>query len=358
MLKLNQNNAPFASIKTGVKVLVVIVLTTFVFSACMSKPGTVNKNLGNERQPDWILNTPVERGFLYGVGAAEIFGSNDASALSRAKDMARVELVKQVEVQVSGEVEQEIEEVTRNDSTQLTEKLRQSVKSRVPEFKLSQVTGVDSYKDDKGKRVSVMVRLDVMKELQALRQQIASLDKQLMDYAQKLSQTPPGGMSTLRVISPALVLSEQRAGLQARYNALEPGKKTAPLLSPEIRNLVSQMYQRIAQLKISVQAEGKPKRALQTGLIAQLTKKGIQISESGKGDIQLVYNLRVNTVSRGETHFAITEGDIWIKDETGRVVHALQAKAKGTSVDSKEARSRSIAKLSGQLGKALLEALF
>ncbi len=357
MLRLNENLSFFISPLWGSRVFLVLLMA-LVVTGCMSKaPGTV-KRAGDELQPDWILNTPVERGFLYGVGAAEIFGGNDASALSRAKDMARVELVKQVEVQVSGEVEQEIEEVTRNESTQLTEKLRQSVKSRVPEFKLSQVTGVDSYKDDKGKRVTVMVRLDVMKELQSLGQQIASLDEQLADYAQKLAQTPPGGMSTLRVVSPALVLSEQRAGLQARYNALEPSKKTAPLLSPEIRDLLSQIYQRIAQLKISVKAEDRAARSLQTGLIAQLTKRGLQISESGQGDIQIVYNLHVNTVSRGGTHFAITEGDIWIKDEAGRVVRALQAKAKGTSVDPEEARSRSIAKLSGQLGKALLEALF
>jgi len=328
----------------------------FVIVGCMSTPGGKGKRDGG--QPDWILNTPVERGFLYGVGSAEIFGGNDAGALSRAKDMARVELVKQVEVEVSGEVEQEIEEVTRNNATQLTQNLRQSVKNRVPEFELSQVTGVESHKAANGKRVTVLVRLDVTKELQSLRRQIASLDEQLADYAQKLAQTAPGGMSTLRVISPALVLSEQRAGLQARYNALDPSKKTAPLLTLEIRNLVSQMYQRIAQLKISVQAEGQGARALRTGLIAQLTKKGIQISQSGQSDIQIVYNLHVNAVSREGTHFAITEGDIWIKDEAGRVVRALQAKAKGTSVDPEEARSRSIGKLSGQLGKALLEALF
>ncbi len=328
----------------------------FVFSGCASAPGKQESR--QESQPDWILDTPVEANFLYGVGAAEIFGGNDANALSRAKDIARVELVKQVEVEVSGEVAQEIEEVTRNGSTQLTESLRQSVKNRVPEFKLSHVTGVESHKDKQGKRVTAMVRLDVMKELQSLRRQIASLDEQLRDYAQKLAQTPPGGMSTLRVVSPALVLSEQRAGLQARYNALDPNKKTAPLLTKEIQDLVSKMYQRIAQLRISVQSEGRAVSALQTGLIGQLTKRGIQISESGQGDIQIVYNLRVNTVPRNGSYFAITEGDVWIKDEAGRVVRAFQAKAKGASVDPREARSRSIGKLSGQLGKVLLESLF
>lgn len=354
MLRSYKQNFLFASIKqcTGVFVLFMV----FVIAGCMVKPDT--KVSGDAHQPDWVLNTPVEPGFLYGVGSGEVFGGNDAGALSRAKDMARLELLKQVEVQVSGVVEQEIEEVTRNGLTKLTQKLRQSVKNRVPEFKLSHVTGVESHKAPNGKRVTVMVRLDVNKALQDLRRQIVSLDTQLGDYALKLVQTPPGGLSTLRLVSPALVLSEQRAGVQARYNALAPGKKRAPLLTKEIRDLVRQIYQRIAQLKISVQPEGKSARALQIGLIAQLTKKGIQISPEGQGDIQLFYDLRVNIISRDGTYFAITEGNIWVKDEAGRVVRALQAKAKGASTDPEEARSRSIGKLSGQLGKALLAALF
>lgn len=354
MLRSDKRNFLFASIKQGPGVFVLFMV--FVIAGCMLKPDA--KVSRNARQPDWVLNTPVESGFLYGVGSGEVFGGNDASALSRAKDMARLELVKQIEVRVSGVVEQEIEEVTRNGLTKLTQKLRQSVKNRVPEFKLSHVTGVESHKSEDGKHVTVMVRLDVNKALQDLRRQIASLDTQLGDYASKLAQTPPGGLSTLRLVSPALVLSEQRAGLQARYNALAPGKRTAPLLTKAIQNLVRRIYQRIAQLKISVQPEGKAAQALQTGLIAQLTKKGIQISPEGQGDIQLFYKLRVNTIFREGTYFAITEGDIWIKDEAGRVVRALQAKAKGTSTDPKQAHSRSIAKLSDQLGRALLEALF
>lgn len=354
MLRSDHKNILMGSLPLGLK-LFVVWFGVFLLGACMSTPKIGG---GDTRQPDWILNTPVEPGFLYGVGSSEIFGGNDASALGRAKDIARVELVKQIEVKVSGEVSQEIEEVTRNGETKLTESLRQIVKNRVPEFELSHVKGVESHKASNGKRVTVLVRLDVKQELQALSNQISSIDQELAGYTQKLAQTPPGGMRTLRVISPALVLSEQRAGLQARYNALEPRKKIAPLLTKEIQTLVSQIYQRIAQLKISVEPEGEDVRALETALISQLTRKGIRISKRGHSDIQVVYNLRVNTISREGTFFAVTEGDVWIKDESGSVVRAFQAKAKGTSTDPEMAGSRSIAKLSTQLGKALLEALF
>lgn len=355
MLGLYEKNVLWLFLREGRGVFWLIFLA-FFFTGCMGKAKV--KSEGDTHQPDWILNTPVEPGFLYGVGSAEVFGGDDAGASGRAKDIARVDLVKQIEIKVSGEVSQEIEEITRNGKTKLTESLRQSVKNRVPEFELSNVTGAESHKAANGKRVTVMVKLDVNKELEALRNQISALDQELGDYARKLSEIPQGGLSRLRVIAPALVLSEQRAGLQARFNALEPRKQIAPLLSEEIKVLVRQIYQRIAQLKISVQPEGVGDRSMQTGLIAQLTKRGIKISPEGQGDIQLFYDLRVNNIPRGGTYFAMTEGDIWIKDEVGRVVRALQAKAKGTSTDPGESRSRSIRKLSGQLGKALLEALF
>ena len=65
-----------------------------------------------------------------------------------------------------------------------------------------------------------------------------------------------------------------------------------------------------------------------------------------------------NNVVQGETTFVITEGNVFLKDEQGRIVKTIQAKAKGASVDVKEAESRSIAKLSQQLGKELVDVLF
>ena len=49
---------------------------------------------------------------------------------------------------------------------------------------------------------------------------------------------------------------------------------------------------------------------------------------------------------------------MFLKDEQGRIVKTIQAKAKGASVDVKEAESRSITKLSQQLGKELVDVLF
>ena len=337
--------------------IMLLVVGAGVMSGCVT---TVKKNAPtlDDDRPEWLLNTPIERGALYGVGSAEVFGGNEAAALGRAKDFARVELIKQIEVDISGTVSQEISETVKNNTTTFTQNLSQTVSSKVPEFKLSNVIAVDSFNDKKNRQIASLVKLDVNKEKAVLAQQIASLDQQLVNIASEIEQTSASGMSKLRLASPALVLADQRAGLQARFNQLDASQRATPLIPPYIKTLISNIYQMIANLKVSITAEGEIVRALQTGLISQLTSKGITISEPGTSDIEVLYSLHTNTVMRDGMAFAFTEGDVWIKDEQGRVVSAFKAKAKGTSVDRNVARTRSIEKLSSQLGTALLNSLF
>ncbi len=336
--------------------MVIFSLLFGVMSGCVTTKG---KPLVIESErPDWLLNTPIERNNLYGVGSAEIFGGNQAAALSRAKDFARLELVKQIEVNVSGRVEQEIREIVKNDTTSFTQSLSQTVSSRVPEFKLSHVVAVDSFHDEKSRQVAVLMKLDVNAEKTALAKQIASLDQQLIDIARQLESTKASGMSRIRLAAPALVIADQRAGLQERFNQLEAGRGSAPLMPGHIKELITRIYRLIGDIKVAVVPEGESVRSLQTALMSQLTSKGIKLSSPGQSDIEVSYSLHTNTMRRDGTVFAFTEGDIWIKDEKGRVVSAFQAKAKGASSDSRIAHARSIEKLSDQLGSALLRSLF
>jgi len=343
----------FQSNQSKVFVFITLFLLICGLAACGGNK-KVKRNKKSAGQPEWIINTPVEKGFLYGVGSAEVFGGNESGASARAKDIARVELVKQIEVNVSGEVEQEIKETVKNGATNLTEKLRQAVRSQVPEFKLTNVKGMDSHKNKN--RVSVLVQLDVTKELQALRRQISELDDQIDEFEQKFTQSNPTGMSAIRLVAPVLVLVDQRGELQARHNALS--QKSTALLPMELRDFIAKLYDRIAQMTVSVESQGEENSALKTGLIASLTKKGMRISDSGQSDLKIVYKLSVNNIKRDGSYFAITNGDIWIKDETDKVVKAFQAKAKGVSSDETEAQSRSVKKLSNQLGQEMMSALF
>ena len=330
-----------------------IICVSLVISGC---GGSKNVKPTKKAQPDWILNTPSEPGALYGVGSATVFGGNEASAMARAKDVARVELVKQITVNVSGEIDQEISETMTDGASSLTENLRQAVKSKVPEFKLTHVSQEDSHKG--GKHAYALVKLDVAQELKTLRRQINDIDMQLDEYSAKFTKEDPHGMSAIRLIAPALVLVDQRADLQARHNALSPSTGGASLLTEETRDFIAKVYDRIGQMSVTVVSEDQENSNFQTALIASLNEKGMRIVTEGKADVQIVYKLSTNNVDRKGTIYSHTSGDITIKDETGRVVKAFQAKTKGTSTDAKEAESRSIKKLSTKLSKGLMSALF
>ena len=342
--------------KAGKLFSLLCMLVIFLsISACQTTPSKKSEEV---KRPGWLLSTPTRPGFIYGVGSAEVFGNNETSAVTRAKDIARVELIKQIKVDVSGVVEQETKEVTRGSETMFTQNLRSAVTSKVPEFTLSHVEQVDSYRSPDGSEVSVMVRFDVNRELASLQEKISGIDQQLADYGRQAVTTTASSLTTLRKLAPALILADQRAGLQVRMNELDPAGRTQPLLSNAQRDTVARIYQLISQLKVSVNADGKEDRSFKTRLISQLTSRGIAVSGDQRTDVQIVYALRLNEVKRDGAVFAITEGDVWIKDEHGRVVKAFQAKAKGGSSDATEARSRSLKKLSEQLGEVLLEVLF
>jgi len=305
-----------------------------------------------------LIQPPVEAGFLYGTGSAEVYAGDQAGAAARAKDMARLELVKQVEVSISGEIEQEVAETVRNNKSELTERLRESVKSKVASFELSHVMDVDSYFDESSKQVSVLVNLDVNKELQSLNSRIKVIDQRFAEVVAEFERNTQQGMELLRLVASGLVLAEERSGIQARANTLNPTRQYVDVLTPEYRDFMKKAYARIGMLKVHVSAQGADKNSLTAALTAELNNKGINISGAEQADIRIEYDLSLNNVTQGGTTFVITEGNVFLKDDQGRIVKTIQAKAKGASADVKEAESRSIAKLSQQLGKELVDVLF
>lgn len=346
-------------IRARINTIVTLVVASLLIG-CGGSPAVTSKpaKAPTSSTPDWLIQPPVETGFLYGTGSAEVYAGDQAGAAARAKDMARLELVKQVEVSISGEIEQEVAETVRNNKSELTERLRESVKSKVASFELSHVMDVDSYFDESSKQVSVLVNLDVNKELQSLNSRIKVIDQRFAEVVAEFERNTQQGMELLRLVASGLVLAEERSGIQARANTLNPTRQYVDVLTPEYRDFMKKAYARIGMLKVHVSAQGADKNSLTAALTAELNNKGINISGAEQADIQIEYDLSLNNVTQGGTTFVITEGNVFLKDDQGRIVKTIQAKAKGASADVKEAESRSIAKLSQQLGKELVDVLF
>lgn len=340
----------------------VVVFLVFCFVGCSGNKVVKHRlaekkhhaELQSELKPDWILNTPINPGFLYGVGSAEIFGDNESDAIARAKDIARIELIKQIEVKISGTTEQKTSESLINGKSDIAQQLSRQVNSQVPEFTLMRVTSIDNYKS--ANTVATLVQLDINKELQNLQGNISDLDQQINDHQQAFKKNNLTGMSAIRLVSPVLVLVDQRAGFQSRHNAL--ASQSIPLLSQDIRQFVSQLHERIRKMKVSLESEGEDNPALRNGLMNALTEKGLSVSDSDNRDLTIVYRVNIDEVKRGNSIYAITTGNITIKDESNRVIKTFKAKSKGVSSDPAVAQARAIKKLSQQLSNEMMFALF
>ena len=77
--------------------LSVVAGISLLLAACMSSSPTKPKG-----KPDWIVNEPTKAGHVYGVGSAEIY-TDEAEALTRARDAARVAMIQKLRVTVTGE---------------------------------------------------------------------------------------------------------------------------------------------------------------------------------------------------------------------------------------------------------------
>ena len=91
-----------SSVKTNI---VIILAAMSLLVGCGGSPAvTTSKPTKTPTLPApvWLIQPPIETGFLYGTGSAEVYAGDQADAAARAKDMARLELVKQIEVNISG----------------------------------------------------------------------------------------------------------------------------------------------------------------------------------------------------------------------------------------------------------------
>src|SRR5690606_25775778 len=95
----------FSKHKAGAAVA--LALSATLLAGCLpqyAKPQQDSANARDERAmtPDWITQLPQRNGMAYGVGSMEIYGSV-TDAIKRAGDLARVDLVSQLRVTVSGD---------------------------------------------------------------------------------------------------------------------------------------------------------------------------------------------------------------------------------------------------------------
>jgi hypothetical protein len=84
-----------------------------------------------------------------------------------------------------------------------------------------------------------------------------------------------------------------------------------------------------------------------------LSDEGVQVRESGSGDLTLRYEAGLRTVERDGRHFVFADGNVTVLDGSGNVINEFQERVKSGSVDAGVAADRAVGKLAEGLGRKL-----
>lgn len=336
--------------KTLMIKITVVAGLSLLLAACMSSNPTKSKG-----KPDWIVNEPTRAGHVYGVGSAEIY-TDEAEALGRARDAARVAMIQKMRVTVTGELSQDIQETRQTGKqTQLVQKVRNTITSKIPRAELSNIEVEDSYADMSKGVVYSLVKLNRTKAAAELRRQINELDMQITTLGNDTSENLPT-LKQLQSLLPVLKLIAQRDKLSEQAQLVDVnGRK--PLKDDFILATEKRIYTLLDQLVITVEAQNPAAKGMRSGIVENLTSTGLRVSPS-TGDLALKYQANLRPVEKGGRFVVFADGSVSIEDANGRVLSEFSKEAKGVSAaSSAQAERKAVKKLADSLGQELATTL-
>ena len=304
--------------------------------------------------PDWINNPPQSTGFAYGVGSGDLWGDK-VDALRRASDAARVNLVSQLRVTVSGDFSSSVQErKATGKQTELVQTVQNTIRSQVPLVELDEVKVTETFFEKKF--AYALAELDRVKAASRLRRQISDLEAQV----RTINQKPRAGttLQQLRTVLPALKLFAQR-DRYADQLALVGTQRQKPVLSEDLQQIQSSIYALFNQLQVRISMTDVGAKDIAGGVIESLTEQGMRINDRGDYDLIIQVSATLRPVEKNGSHFVFADSRVTIKDADDRTLSTFSKQAKGASgyPDLAKAKAeRSVANmLSNELASALVD---
>lgn len=345
--------------RTSIKLLTSTLLVCSLAACVANAPKQSSDSRRAENQasfdtPDWVNNPPQRSGFAYGIGSGDLWGDK-ADAARRAGDAARVNLVSQLRVTVSGDFSSSVQErKATGKQTELVQTVQNTIRSKVPAVELDEVKVTETFFEKKF--AYALAELDRVKAASRLRAQIADLEVQVS----AINGKPRSGTSLqkLRVLLPALKLFAQRDRL-ADQLALVGTQRQKPALSNELQQIQDNIYALFNQLRVRISMTDAGAQEIAAGVMEALTEQGMRINSSGDYDLMIQVSATLRPVEKNGSHFVFADSRVTIKDSDDRTLSTFSKQAKGASgyPDLAKAKAeRSVANvLAAELAAALVD---
>ncbi len=329
-----------------------LLLCSVVLFACASM-GSRNTS---ERTilPDWVTSPPREKRAVYGVGSAKIYSNNTSSALQNAKEMARLELLKKLKVEISGETTVSFSRSIEDEKvSELTRFVLKRVRSKVETI---QLPGIEFVRTEVvQKQVYVLARLNTQEAAAGIEKKVHRLDRRLEEFI-PVEEDCASKLQKLRALLPALSLLEKRSELLSKLALLR--QDLSELVMPDRqRKLKNRIVDLLESLTVGLKPVGDRAEDMNSLLLQSLLQKGIKARNSESADLVLEYKTDLKNVYRDGTYFVFAEGFVSLLNREMEIVAQFKSRVKGASVEKALARDRALGKLAENLGENIAENL-
>jgi hypothetical protein len=330
-----------------------IALLAVGLTACQSTP---TKPISDFKQtfdtPEWVTNTPEQKGIAYGTGSADVWGDEN-DAVRRAGDAARVNLVSQLRVTISGDAYSDVEErKSTNKETELVQTMRNTIRSSVPPVELDEVKVTESYIVDKF--AYALAELDRQRAASRISSQMNGLEDEIV----AINDRPKVGdiLEQVRTLLPALQLFAQRERLADQYALVSISRKK-PALDENLEIIQRQIYSLFNQLQIRVAMKGESGQEIAAGVIEALTEQGMRINNQGQFDLLVEVSAVLRPLEKNGLHYVFADSRVTIKDNQLRILSTFSRQAKGASGYAELAQVKAEKSVANMLASELAVAL-
>lgn len=351
----NKTDNHFLSRRKRLAFLTTGLTFVLLLSACAIKDPMRPERVVHE-QPRWVVQLPVRAGYEYGVGSADVSGS-EAEAIEQARERARADLIRQIQVSMSSELASHSElRMENGQSNRFVEQINEKIRSRIPEVELPGISWQAQWQDPDSSTFYVLAHLNRWAVEQQLSERLSVLDLELEE-----TRLPQEGNRLQRVKQALPVLEQfaQRDKLQQQLSFLAENGFSRYQLSTELKQLRGELNQLISSLQIVLAPENQQAKKLVTGLSAGLSELGLVLNDQANQDTDLTlnYSLQFTDKEINGTYYVLAYAQLKIRDQQGRIVQGIEQQAKGVSGFPERAEQLALQQLTSILAEQIARIL-
>ncbi|MFC3851288.1 LPP20 family lipoprotein [Salinispirillum marinum] len=309
---------------------------------CASTPDDV----ANAR-PDWVTMPPRTADVIYGMGGVRL-SSNEADSLQQARNAATIDLLQNLQVQISANTASTI---TANDNT-IASTYQQSIQSVVPDINIEDTRLVDTWRSPEG----IVYALVSLNTLEAARRQ-----SRLFEDDRRALQAVE-----IDISAPQWLQLQGWHSIMAAVGSMEARNQLHQFLVGRVidvgwanrRAEIIQAHQQfMAQLPLGLDAENTLAAEQASAIRAVFANQGLGFTDAAQAVWRLSVNMSEEAQTQGAMHYSFVTTAMRLTDEQNVVRWQASATRRGVAGSADRALQQAVTATLDHLNTAFIDAL-